>query len=141
MVSPPRCRMQACYLHLHRQEPPLHLQQLYNLSIRLLRLPFLDCRCHHLRLLHRPSRLLPDQGPLLRPENGTLLLHFWLPLARIHGLYLRYPHQHCRICWRHWEAGASGCPIHLQYQLLCRVHCCGPDILDLVQDQSDPGLQ
>lgn len=141
MVSRSHCRRQAGYLYSRSQEPPLHLEQLHNLSVRLFSLPFLHCRRYHLRLLYCPPRLLPDQGSLLSQENVTLLLYFRLPLARIHSLYLRYSHQHCRFRWRHREACAPGCQVHLQYQLLRRLHCRVSDVLGLVQGFSDPGLQ
>ena len=141
MVSRSYRYRQAGHLYKYQQEPALHLQQLHNLPIRLFCLPLLHCRRYHLRLLHRPPRLLPDKGPLLSPQNGTLLLHLWLPLARIHSVYLRYPYQHCRIRRRHWEACARRCQIHLQHQLLRRFSSRVPDILGLVQDFSDSGLQ
>ena len=141
MVSRSHCHRQADYLLYRSQEPPLQLQQFHNLPIRLFGLPLLHCRRYHLRLLYCPPRLLRDQGPLLSQENVTLLLHFRLPLARIHSLYLRYSHQYCRLCWRHWEACAPGCQIHLQYQLLRRLHRRVPDILGLVQGFSHSGLQ
>lgn len=141
MVSPFHCDIPALHLRVHQQEPPLYLQQLHNLPIRLLRLPLLDRRRHDLRLLRRPPRLLPDQGPLLRPENRTLLFHLRLPLAWIHSLYLRYPHQYCRICRSHWKACATGCQIHLQYQFLRWFHRRKLDVLGLVQNQPDSGLQ
>lgn len=74
------------------QEPPLDLQQLHDLPIRLLCIPLLHRRRHHLRLLRRPPRLLPDPRSLLRSQDVTLLLHFRLPLARVHSLHLRHPH-------------------------------------------------
>ena len=141
MVSCYHCHRQAGRLYSRSQEPPLHLEQLHNLPIRLFSLPLLDCRRYHLRLLHCPPRLLPGQGSLLSQENVTLLFHFRLPLARIHSLYLRYSHQYCRIRWRYWEACAPGCQIHLQYQLLRRLPCRVPDILGLVQDLSNSSLQ
>ena len=88
------------------QEPPLHIQQLHNLPIRLLRLPFLHRWRHHLRLLHRPPRLLPNPRPLFRPQGLSLLLRLRLPLARLHRLYLRYTHQYCWLRWRYWETGS-----------------------------------
>ena len=141
MVSRSHCHRQAGCLYSRSQEPPLHFEQLHNLPVRLFRLPLLHCRRYHLRLLHCPPRLLPGQGSLLSQENITLLLCFRLPLARIHSLYLRYSHQHCRIRWRHWEACTPGCQIHLQYQLLRWLHCRFPDILGLMQDFSNSSLQ
>lgn len=123
------------------QEPPLHLEQLHNLPIRLFSLPLLHCRCYYLRLLHCPPRLLPDQGSLLGQENVTLLLHIRLPLAWIHSLYLWYSHQHCRVRWRYREACAPGCQVHLQYQLLRWIHRRVSDILGPVQDFSNSWLQ
>ena len=141
MVTLSHCHIQAHHLHLHQQEPPLYLQQLHDLSICLLRLPLLNRRRHDMRLLRCPPRLLPDKGPLLGPQHGTLLLHLRLPLAWIHSLYLRYPHQHCRIRRSHWKVCATRCQIHLQHQLLRRFHRFEPDILHLVQDFSDSGMQ
>ena len=95
------------------QEPSLHIQQLHNLPLRLLRLPLLNRGCHNHRLLPRPPRLLPDPRSLLRPTLLPVLLHLRLPLARLHRLHLRDSDQYRGVCGRDREARAEGCHVYL----------------------------
>jgi len=133
MVSPPFPSQSPYVSDMILQEPPLHLQQLHNLPIRLLRLPLLHRWRHNLRLLHRPPRLLPNPRPLLRPQILPLLLHLWFSLARLHSLHLRHPHQHSRFRRRNWKTSAQRRAVHLQLEFLRRIHCCIFDVLGVMQ--------
>ena len=132
-------RKQPAY-PITQQESSIYHKQLHNLSIRLFRLPLLYCRRYHLRLLLRPPWLFPDPGSLLRTQDVSILLYFWLPLARLYCVHLWYPHQYRWLCGCYWKTSPQRRNLHLQLELLLRIHCCVCDLLHFVQAITDSGM-
>ena len=116
-----------------QQESSIYHKQFHNLSICIFRLPLLYCRRYYLRLLLRPPWLLPNKGSLFRAQDVSILLYFWLPLARLHCIHLWYPHQYRWLRGCYWETRSQGRNLYLQPKLFLRIHCCIWNLLYFVQ--------
>lgn len=123
-----------------QQESSIYHKQLHNLSICLFGLPLIYCRRYHLRLLLRPPWLLPDPGSLLSAQDVSILLYFWLPLARLHCIHLWYPHQYRWLRGCYWKTRPQGRNLYLQLELLLRIHCCVWNLLHFMQAVTNSGM-